>query len=84
MTINELRALALQLPAGDRAALAHDLLVSLDAQLESDDRRAEPIAWGSPEIEAAWMEEIERRAEAVERGEVELIDFEESLANIRA
>lgn len=38
-----------------------------------DDEPAE----GTPEeIEAAWMEEVERRAAAVERGDSKLIDFD--------
>jgi len=33
--------------------------------------------WASPEIEQAWMEEIERREQAYTNGEVELIPAEE-------
>lgn len=84
MTIDELRAQVLQLPAGDRAALAHDLLVSLDSETDSPGDSIAPVAWGSPEFEAAWVEEIERRAEAVERGEVETLDAHEVLAKLKA
>jgi putative addiction module component (TIGR02574 family) len=34
-------------------------------------------SWATPEIEQAWMDEIERRVEAIDRGEAELIPAEE-------
>jgi hypothetical protein len=43
MSIDEIRAAALELDAADRASLAHDLLVSLDAG-EPEDGWEE--AWG--------------------------------------
>ena len=33
-------------------------------------------SWATPEIEQAWMDEIERRVEAIDRGEAELIPAE--------
>lgn len=54
--VEDIEAAALQLPADKRAQLAERLLASL----EKDD-----------EILAAWVEEAERRADALERGEEE-------------
>ena len=43
----------------------------------------EPVDGTPDEIEAAWMDEVERRIAARERGETQLVDFEASLANAR-
>lgn len=67
--LEEIEAMALQLPASDRSHLAERLLDSLS----EDD-----------EIMAAWLEEAERRADAHDRGEMETIDFDESIARARA
>lgn len=67
--LEDIEAAALQLEPTDRARLAERLLASL----EQDD-----------EILAAWVEEAERRADAFDRGEMVAIDFEESLARLRA
>lgn len=53
---DQLREQALQLPIKDRAALAADLLASLDGEPE-------------PDVEAAWAEEIERRARRLLSGD---------------
>ncbi|HOI66868.1 MAG TPA: addiction module protein [Thiomonas arsenitoxydans] len=67
--LEDIEAAALQLPTSDRARLAERLLISLD----EDD-----------EILASWVEEAERRGDAYERGEMEAIDFDESIAKARA
>lgn len=67
--LEEIEALALQLPASDRSHLAERLLDSL----REDD-----------EIMAAWIEEAERRSDAFDRGEMGTVDFDESLARLRA
>ena len=67
--LEDVEAAALQLVSSDRAKLAERLLISL----EEDD-----------EILAAWIEEAERRGEAHERGEMEAIDFDESIARLKA
>ena len=67
--LEDIEAAALQLAPADRAHLAERLLVSLD----EDD-----------EIMAAWVEEAERRADAFDRGEIGAIDFDESLARLKA
>jgi putative addiction module component (TIGR02574 family) len=67
---DEVFAAALSLPEADRAKLANQLLDSLDA----------------PEEEAAeaWRVEIERRAREAIDGKVELLDYEEVMAELRA
>lgn len=67
--LEDIEAAALQLAPAERARLAERLLASLD----EDD-----------EILAAWVEEAERRGEAYERGEMEAIDFDESIARLKA
>ncbi|MBP5998313.1 MAG: addiction module protein [Azonexus sp.] len=67
--LEDIEAAALQLAPADRAHLAERLLVSL----EEDDK-----------IMAAWVEEAERRADAFDRGEIGAIDFDESLARLKA
>lgn len=67
--LEEIEALALQLPTADRCHLAERLLASLS---EED------------EILAAWVEEAERRCDAFDRGEMGTVDFDESIARARA
>src|SRR3954469_10479683 len=63
---------ALRLPADIRAALAGELLASLDdSELESD-------------RDAAWSTEIRDRIDAYERGDVTAVPAEQALAPIRA
>jgi putative addiction module component (TIGR02574 family) len=62
MTTAELRANVLSLPSEDRAALAHDLIASLDAEEVE------------PQVDALWAAEIERRAQDVADGRVALVD----------
>jgi putative addiction module component (TIGR02574 family) len=61
--------LALELPAADRAALAHDLLASLD---------------GPPDADAAevWEAEIAKRLDELESGQVQTVDADEVLRRI--
>ena len=67
--LEDLEAVALQLPHSDRVRLAESLLASLD---EED------------EILAAWVAEAERRADAYERGEIGAVSLEDALAQARA
>jgi putative addiction module component (TIGR02574 family) len=61
--------LALDLPAEERAALAHDLLVSLD---------------GPPDADAAeaWEAEIARRLDELQSGRMQSVGAEEVLRRI--
>jgi putative addiction module component (TIGR02574 family) len=65
MSAEKLRKEALALPPDERAALARELLLSLD----------EPADSGAEE---AWAEEIGRRAEAVANGTATLVDWNEA------
>ena len=67
--LEDIEAAALQLARTERAHLAERLLFSLD----EDD-----------EILAAWVEEAERRGDAYERGEMGAVDFDESIARLKA
>jgi putative addiction module component (TIGR02574 family) len=62
---------ALALPPGARAMLADHLLESLNWEQQK-------------EIDAAWAEEAERRAQAIDEGRVKLIPGDEVLAELRA
>ena len=61
--------LALELPAEERAALAHDLLASLDGPPDAD-------------AEEAWEAEISRRLEQLQSGQVQTVTSEEVLRRI--
>lgn len=63
---------ALRLPVDIRAALAGELLASLDDSEFEPDR------------EAAWNTEIRNRIDAYERGDVTAVPVDEALAQIRA
>ena len=70
MTKDLLIDLTLSLPRKDRAHLAEKLLASLDDEQE--------------EIDKAWLEEVERRAAALERGETKVLDGKKALRQLRA
>lgn len=61
---------ALKLSPTERADVAEQLLASLDEALDSD-------------VEKAWQEEIQRRLQQVEHGEVELMDSDTVMAELR-
>ena len=62
---------ALTLDAAQRAEVAHQLLLSLEAADFDDD------------ADSAWAAEIRRRLQAIREGHVILRDWDEALANIR-
>ena len=62
---------ALSLPPGERAMLADHLLEILDRE----DQKT---------IDAAWAEEAERRARAIDEGRAKLIPGEQVMAELRA
>ncbi len=70
-TLKRALDLALELPESERAALAHDLLASLD---------------GPPDANAqqAWEAEIVKRLDELETGKVHTIDADEALRRIDA
>ena len=61
---------ALKLSPTERAEVAEQLIVSLDEVPDAD-------------AERAWQEEVQRRLQQVERGEVELIDSDTVMAELR-
>ena len=69
---NALFSAALALPAKKRAELAHRLIRSLDGP--------EPPPAEQAEIDAAWVKEIQRREKEVDDGKVQLIPFEDVMA----
>jgi putative addiction module component (TIGR02574 family) len=71
MSSDHLRREALALPVDERAALAKDLLASLDGDAE-------------PGAEEAWIEELDRRAQAVANGTATLVDWDDAEKRIRA
>jgi len=71
MTVDELKREAMRLDPTERASLARELLVSLDALSE-------------PEVERLWLEEAERRRLLVEAGETKLVPMDEVFAQARA
>ena len=62
---------ALSLHPDDRVEIAESLIQSLD-----ENRAAE--------IEAAWAEEIKRRLESIDKGQVQLIPADEVMREMRA
>jgi putative addiction module component (TIGR02574 family) len=71
--VETLRAAVLQLPAEDRAALAADLIRSLDEAEDATD-----------DVEAAWAEEIQRRLAEVDAGLVTPVPWPEARQRILA
>ncbi|HLA74949.1 MAG TPA: addiction module protein [Gammaproteobacteria bacterium] len=65
----EIMAAALKLPASERAVLADEILHSLDKT--------------DPEIDALWAQEAENRLAAYDRGEIEAMDVDAVIAEVR-
>ena len=61
---------ALHLPVSERAKLAHSLLLSLENLSDA-------------ELQEAWLDEAQRRADEIDQGLVELISSEEVGAKAR-
>ena len=62
---------ALALSPQDRARVAHELIASLDQEEDVD-------------AEDAWVSEVQARLAAIDRGEVEPVDWETVRARVRA
>ena len=71
MDSKQLLAEALQLSPEQRAALAGELIRSLDSQIDED-------------AEAAWSAEIRRRLEWLDPGSTQTVSWSEALRRIRA
>ena len=81
---------ALILPVSDRATVIRKLIESLDdvaggcGDITSNDDQAEGDAFFSdPAVEQAWAEEIQRRVERMERGEMAFTPGRKTIARIR-
>lgn len=61
---------ALKLSADERAEVAEQLIASLDETSDTD-------------VEQAWQEEIQKRLQQIERGEVNTIPWEEVQRRLR-
>lgn len=61
---------ALNLPPDDRVEIAESLILSLDEKRAS-------------EIESAWAEEIRRRLESIDKGEVQLVPWDDMIRSMR-
>jgi hypothetical protein len=70
-TLDRLRAEVMQLGESERAALAHDLVISLDKTSESD-------------AASAWDDELRQRLSAIDDGAARLIDRDEFRRRLRA
>ena len=65
MSADKLRAELLALPAEERAELAHALLQSLHQEVDA-------------EADAAWLTELDRRAQAAADGTAKVVDWQEA------
>ena len=70
-TFKEALDLALELPPVERAALAHDLLASLDGPADADAGQT-------------WEAEIKRRLDDLEAGQAQTVSADETLRRIEA
>ena len=61
---------ALSLPPSERAEIAASLIESLDEEANAD-------------VEAAWAEEIKRRLESIDKGEVQLVPWDDVIRSMR-
>ncbi|MEM9420537.1 MAG: addiction module protein [Planctomycetota bacterium] len=68
---------ALQLPDAERAVLVRRLIDSLEGTAPELSEAADEEFVQDAEIEKAWADEVKRRAEAIDRGEDELIPGDE-------
>lgn len=67
--------LGLALDVDERTVVAHRLLASVHDEASDGDL---------VDVDTAWTDEIRRRIDEVERGEVQLVSGEESQARVRA
>lgn len=70
-TVDQLRTQLLELPSADRAALARDLLLSLDVMPETSDTNS------------SWSDEIRERSEQVDSGNFTASAWQTSITNLR-
>ena len=61
---------ALSLAANERAEIAASLIESLDEEIDAD-------------VNAAWADEVKRRIESIDHGQVQLIPWDEVMRSMR-
>ncbi len=61
---------ALSLPVNERAEIAASLIESLDGQADTD-------------VDATWAKEIQRRIDSIDKGQVQLIPWDEMIRSMR-
>lgn len=76
MNIAEVERALLSLDRRDRAEVLHRGIQSLESDSSTEDDQAE--------VDAAWRSELRRRIDDIEGGKVELLDADESHAQLRA
>lgn len=69
-SVDKILAQALQMPPKERAAVAERLIASLDSEVDWD-------------VEVAWQQEVQRRIEEINQGEVVCIPWEQVLHRLR-
>ncbi len=67
--------LALKMSVEERAALAEQLIVSLDETFKEK---------FDPEVELAWQKEVNRRLDDIESGKVTMMPWEEARETLRS
>jgi hypothetical protein len=70
-TAEHIRDLALRLPPASRALLAKELIESLDPEESIEN------------LESAWLDEIDQRILALEKGDATADDWQTSLARVQ-
>ena len=81
--VERLRTESLQLSAKDRAALAHDLITSLDQEATSEEDDFQGVALGE-DLTAEWAAIARERSRQLDAGEAKAIDWREAMAHIRS
>lgn len=76
MSVSEVEQALLSLDRQDRAEVLHRGIRSLNM--------GDPVAEDQAEVDAAWRAELPRRIDDIESGKVELLDGDESHAQLRA
>ncbi len=68
--VEDILTQALQMSSQDRAMLAERLISSLDTEVDWD-------------VEIAWQQEVQRRIEQIDKGEVVCVPWEQVLHRLR-
>lgn len=84
MDLKKLESELLSLPFIVRRHLAHTLLDSVDEGEAEHAAHLHAMEAEEVDVETAWAEEAHRRWEAYQRGEEEMLDFDDVMAGIRA